>query len=275
LLTGVVRLVHPFPSILDGIVSAAFAVVAGGTPVTAVGLGLAMVLLQAGIGATNDVVDAPRDAGHKPGKPIPAGLVSTPTAVRVAVLAFGAGVGLALTTGGLAGGVLALLVIAIGLGYDLRLKGTAWSWLPFAVGIPILPVFGWLGAAGVLPREFLILVPAAVAAGAALAIANALVDVERDRAAGSGSIALTLGPATAWLVHVILLVGVGITAAGSVGPLGGPAAAGIAVAVAAIIPVGAALAGRGGGATRRERAWELEAVGVAVLGIGWLIAVLP
>ena len=30
-------------------------------------------------------------------------------------------------------------------------KGTAWSWLPFAVGIPLLPVYGWLGAAGALP----------------------------------------------------------------------------------------------------------------------------
>ena len=35
-----------------------------------------MTALQASIGSLNDVVDAPRDAGHKPGKPIPAGLVS-------------------------------------------------------------------------------------------------------------------------------------------------------------------------------------------------------
>ncbi len=34
-----------------------------------------MTALQASIGALNDLVDAPRDAGHKPGKPIPAGLV--------------------------------------------------------------------------------------------------------------------------------------------------------------------------------------------------------
>ena len=38
-----------------------------------------------------------------------------------------------------------LVVIAIGLAYDLRLKGTAWSWLPFAVGIPILPVYRLAG----------------------------------------------------------------------------------------------------------------------------------
>ena len=272
-LAGVARLVHPFPSTLDGIVAGAFAVAAGGTPMVATGLGLAMVALQAGIGATNEVVDAPRDAGHKPGKPIPAGLVSQATARRVVVVAFGLGLGLAGLSGGPAAVALALVGVAVGLEYDLRLKGTAWSWLPFAVGIPLLPVFGWLGATGHLPIAFLVLIPAAVAAGAALAIANALVDVERDRAAGSGSIALALGPSNAWLVHVGLLVVIGLGAVASVGPLGGSSGGGTAVVLAAILPVGAGLAARGGGVTRRERAWELEAVAVAVLALAWLLAV--
>ena len=42
---------------------------------TAVRLGVSMTALQASIGILNDVVDAPRDAGRKPSKPIPAGLV--------------------------------------------------------------------------------------------------------------------------------------------------------------------------------------------------------
>jgi 4-hydroxybenzoate polyprenyltransferase len=273
-LTGLARLIHPFPSILDGIVTGAFATAAGATPPVATCLGLAMVALQAGIGATNDLVDAPRDAGHKPGKPIPAGLVTRADARRVAVVAFGVGIGLGGLSGGPIGAALAVVVAAIGLTYDLRLKGTAWSWLPFAVGIPVLPVFGWLGAAGRLPLAFLVLLPAAVAAGAALAIANALVDVERDRAAGTGSIALALGPTNAWLVHLGLLAAVGLAAAASVGPLGGSVAGAAGVTVAAIVPVGAGLVVRGGGASRRERAWEVEAIGVAVLAIGWLAAVL-
>lgn len=240
----------------------------------ATGLGLAMVALQAGIGATNDLVDAPRDAGHKPGKPIPAGLVSATTARLVAVVLFGVGIALAGLSGGPPAVALALVGVAIGLAYDLRLKGTAWSWLPFAVGIPVLPVFGWLGASGQLPTAFLVLIPAAVAAGAALAIANALVDVERDRAAGSGSIAIALGPRTAWLIQVGLLVVVGAAAVASVGPLGGSVGSAAAVAAAAVVPIGAGLAARGGGTTRRERAWELQAVGVAVLGLAWLVAVL-
>ena len=52
-----------------------------------------MTALQASIGTLNDLVDAPRDAGRKPGKPIPAGTVSIGTARSVAVGA--AAVGLA------------------------------------------------------------------------------------------------------------------------------------------------------------------------------------
>ena len=273
-LTGLVRLVHPFPSILDGIVSAAFAVVATGSLLVAAGLGLSMTGLQFGIGATNDLVDAPRDAGHKPGKPIPAGLVSAHGARTVAIAAFGTGIGLAGLSGGLAAVGLALVVIAIGLSYDYRLKGTAWSWLAFAIGIPFLPIFGWLGASGSLPIAFVVLVPAAVATGAALAISNAHVDVERDVAAGSSSIALALGPRTAWSIHLGLLVGVGLAAVASVKPLGGSEIGILGVGVAALLPPAGALFGRGGGVDRRERAWELEAVAVAVLGIGWLAAVL-
>ena len=241
----------------------------------ATGLALAMVALQAGIGATNDLVDAPRDAGHKPGKPIPAGLVSRTAARRVVVVVLAVGFVLAGVSGGTAAVTIALVGVAIGLAYDLRLKGTAWSWVPFAVGVPLLPVFGWLGASGRLPVAFLILLPAAFAAGAALAIANALVDVERDRAAASGSIAFALGPSTARLINAGLVLAVGLAAIGSVEPLGGSASGAAAVAVAAVLPVAVAVAAFGGGATRRERAWELEAIGVAVVAVAWLLAVLP
>ena len=50
-----------------------------------------MTALQASIGSLNDLVDAPRDAGRKPGKPIPAGLGLAP-ARRRAVVVGGRGV---------------------------------------------------------------------------------------------------------------------------------------------------------------------------------------
>jgi 4-hydroxybenzoate polyprenyltransferase len=235
-------------------------------------LGVAMTALQFGIGATNDLVDAPRDAGHKPGKPIPAGLVGRKAAVIVAVSGFVLGMALSIPSGP-AIVALAAVVIGIGLAYDLRLKGTAWSWLPFAVGIPILPVFGWLGAVGSLPPAFAFLVPVAVAAGAALAIANALADVERDREAGVASIATALGPRRAWGIWAVLVVAIIGAAVGSVLVLRVPSNGIIAVAAASWLPVVGLGLGRGRGANLRERGWQLEAVGMAAVGVAWIWAI--
>src|SRR6478672_8079955 len=83
---GWIRLTHPFPSILDGLVSGAIAWVAGGAADQVVRIGVAMTALQLGIGTVNDIVDAPRDAGRKAGKPIPGGLV-TPSGARLLAIA--------------------------------------------------------------------------------------------------------------------------------------------------------------------------------------------
>ena len=171
-------------------------------------------------------------------------------------------------------GGLAVVVVAIGLAYDLRLKGTAWSWLPFAVGIPILPVFGWLGATGTLPPLFGVLLPVAVLAGAALAIGNALVDVERDRDAGISSIAVSLGPRRAAATGAGLLAAVWALAwlSALLGGAGNPAA--IAVAGVGLIPLAAAAAAaRAPTSAARERLWQVEAVGLAGLAAVWLAVV--
>lgn len=231
-----------------------------------------MIALQASIGALNDLIDAPHDAGRKPGKPIPAGIVSAEAARVVVVGAAVVGVALAAPSGP-ATVALSVLVLGVGYGYDLRFKGTAWSWLPFAVGIPLLPVFGWLGTTGRLPASFAILLPAAVLAGAGLAVANARADAERDAAAGLDSVALRLGPDRSWAVHVVLLgavvaAAIGTAAAGRAAAP--PAVAGLASATL-VIGIGAIL-GRGGDSARRERAWELEAIGVGLLAAAWLAA---
>ena len=248
------------------------ATVAGGDASIAVRLGIAMTALQASIGSLNDVVDAPRDAGHKPGKPIPAGLVST-AAARV-VVAVAAVLGLALSAPSGAWTVaLAAVVLAIGYGYDLVFKGTAWSWVPFAVGIPLLPVFGWLGAAGTLPSSFAVLLPVAVVAGTGLAIANARADLERDTAAGVDSVAVRLGSERAWSVDAALMtvvVGAGIVTLAAVGaPVGALA---VAIGAGCIVALGVAI-GRRGDSARIERAWQLQAIGVGLLAAAWLAGI--
>jgi 4-hydroxybenzoate polyprenyltransferase len=155
------------------------------------------------------------------------------------------------------------------------LRGTAWSWLPFAFGIPLLPVFAWLGATGRVPELFLVLVPTAFISGAALAIANALADVERDADAGVRSVAGQLGAAGAWTAHAMLQATVVAVALASL--LG--AAAGVAMLIGAavattVLGAGVALT-RNASAAARERGWELEAIGTAILAAVWIAAVAP
>ena len=167
---------------------------------------------------------------------------------------------------------LAVVVLAIGYGYDLVAKGTAWSWLPFAVGIPILPVYGWFGAAGTLPSFFVALVPMAVLAGAALAIANARADLERDRAAGTVSVATRLGLEGSWRLHAVLWVAACIVGARVGGvPRSGTRRA-VSVLAAAGLIAAAVVWSRRRGPAGRERAWEFEAVAAALALLAWLAA---
>ena len=230
-----------------------------------------MTALQLGIGALNDVVDAPRDAGRKPGKAIPAGLVSTQAARRIATGAFGLGLLLAAPSGALLV-VLAAIVIGIGLSYDLWLKGTAWSWLPFAVGIPLLPVFGWVGTTGGLSPLFVVLVPVAIAGGAALAIGNALVDVDRDRAAGGSSVAIALGEGWARAAAIGLFATIAIVATLSAAGLGNGGPTFVAIAALGAVPVVAASLAGPPDPGRREVAWRAEAIGLGLLAIAWIRA---
>ena len=145
------------------------ALVAGGDLGTAARLGLSMTSLQFAIGALNDIVDARVDTGRVPPKPIPAGVLDLGTAKAVVVVTAVIGLLLASPSGAVTF-VVAVVVLLVGGAYDLLAKGTPWSWLPFAIGIPLLPVYGWLGATGSLPDFFAILVPMAVLAGAGLAV---------------------------------------------------------------------------------------------------------
>ncbi|MEO8272588.1 MAG: UbiA family prenyltransferase [Chloroflexota bacterium] len=276
---GLVRLVHPFPSLLCATATGTIAALAGADPPTILRLFVGMLAIQVSIGALNDLVDAPLDAAQKPRKPIPSGLV-TPRVAGLVAAGGGAG-GIALSAiSGPATGLAAVGCLALGYLYDVRLSRTALSWLPLSLALPLLPIHAWLGATGTIPAGLLTLVPVGVLAGAGLALANGLADVDRDTRAERGTIVVRLGPRRAWISQTLALA----------------AAAGLAVLVAPAVP--GAVAGdtlgllrvvRGGGilfgiaalalgavalvsprASVRERGWELEAIGVVGLGIGWL-----
>jgi 4-hydroxybenzoate polyprenyltransferase len=244
----------------------AVALLAGGGVTVAALLGASMVALQFAIGALNDIVDAPVDADRVPPKPIPAGQVAVMTARAVTLVAAASGLGLAAIIDARVFG-LGLVVLAIGAAYDLAAKGTPWSWLPFAVGIPVLPVYGWLGATGTLPGFFAVLLPMAVLAGAALAVANARADLDADRAAGTASVATVLGPIRSWwlgsgLMAAATATGVVFVGRGSWGTLTWA----LVVAGTALVGFGL-IVGRDRTHHARRRAWEAQAIGAAVAAI--------
>ncbi len=278
---------HPVPSLLDAAVTAAIAAVAGGRPPVIGGLAAGMLALQFSIGAVNDVADRNRDrlGRGSPGdagggerrmrdllygtKPIASGLIapSRATALAVVFAIVGLGASAYVGFGPLA---VAALGLATGLAYDLRLKGTPWSWLPFAGGVGLLPVYAWLGATGELPAAFLFVVPLAVGAGASLAIANAVVDYGADLGAGTRSIATSVGRNRALAAGGATLAAVdGILVGTFVRYPPSPVAAFLAAGGVVLGWLGVAMTVRPP-ALRRQIGWEMQAVGLALLGLGWV-----
>jgi 4-hydroxybenzoate polyprenyltransferase len=209
------------------------------------------------------------------GKPIPEGLVSAASARAVVAICGGGGLVLAVAARPplLA---LALVGLAIGVWYDLAAKGTRLSWLPFALGVPLLPVYGWFGATGTLPSAFVVLVPVAALGGAALAIANATVDIERDVAAGVTSLAVALGPRGAALAALVLQVVVAGVAVASDSRLGASGTWLTLASWVALLPVAGAVLGvvvARRGPAAREVAFEVQAVGLGLLAVAWVNAV--
>jgi 4-hydroxybenzoate polyprenyltransferase len=249
-----------------------------------------MLLLQFAVGAANDLADAPRDAVSRPSKPIPAGMIRPVEALAIASGCAVAGIGLAASRG-LATVALAAAGLGIGLAYDLRLKATPWSWLPFAAGIPLIPLFAWVGATGSIPPAVLCLALLAAPAGAGLAVANALADIEGDRSAGTRTVATALGETVAWRTASALLVGTWLAAVGALVVLGagpgqpsppgdslGPTAwaadvAWPAIAISGALLVLGAWTGLGPAAARRRLGWGIEGIAVALLAAGWVAAV--
>lgn len=268
-LAGVFRLVHPFPSALDAAAAGAIALIAGGGVATAARLAIGMLGLQFSIGVVNDLVDVSADR-LKPHKPLATGALRPRDAAVVLIVVLTVGLVAAASVGPGAFSI-GLVGLGVGLLYDVRLKGTTLAWLAFAVGVGLLPVYAWWGATGRLPATFLAVFAVSVAAGASLAVANALADLERDRAAGTSTVATVLGRGRALAANAFLLLTFQAVAVGTSLALGPEAAEPAAAQL-----VGVAL-GWGGlrlaaarGLRARQLGWEIQAIGVAAIGAGWI-----
>lgn len=265
-----VRLVHPFPSLVNSALVFALALIAGGEALRAGQLAVAMLGLQFCIGIVNDLVDEPIDALAKPWKPLPAGLISRRTAAVAAAVCGGGGLLLAAPAGA---PVLAMYVAMLGCGlvYDFWLKPTAWAWLCFSIAFVILPVYAWYGAAAGLPPRSEFLLPLAALAGPIIQLSNGLADIDRDRAVGVRTLAARLGQRRS-----VIIVGLLIAIIHLLAWLTLPGAAVTAATLLAAAATLLAVAGLALSAARRpmlrEAGWMTQAASIALLGLGWVSA---
>ena len=231
-----------------------------------------LICNQYAAGALNDAVDAEADAAANRGKPIQRGVISRRAVATAAVVAGVASLGFGLALGP-ATFVLAVVGLACAWSYDLWLKGTIFSALPFAVAVPVVPLFGY-GAAGRFPPVLWWAWPIGALLAVATHLADALPDVERDRATGVRGLATRLGVgraaavAAACYAAAVVMALVSGLAAGDRPVVVAGAALATALGLAAL-PVGAR------GPAGRRVAYRLVLAGMAALALGWAGAVRP
>jgi 4-hydroxybenzoate polyprenyltransferase len=204
---------------------------------------LAVLAGQLTIGWGNDLVDASRDreVGRRD-KPLADGRVS-PVLVRRCLVAAGAAcLVLSLAAGWRSGLVHLVCLVGGGHAYNLGLKATAWSWVPYLVAFGSLPAVVTLaGATPELPPAWTVVVAAMLGVGAHLL--NALPDFADDAATGVKGLPHRLGATATRVAATALLVGASVVAV--LGPTGPPSAGSwAALGLVAVLAV-ATLAGRG------------------------------
>ena len=206
---------HPIPSLAVTALTAGLAALADLSLGRAALVTAAVFTGQLSIGWSNDYLDADRDrAVHRADKPVASGVVAPAVPAVAALVALI--VTLALSAAlRWPGGAAALVTVACGWAYNLGLKATALSWLPYAIAFGMLPAVATLSAAP--PRW-----PAAWAltAGALLGtaahLANVLPDLSQDAATGVHGLPHRLG------TKATALAGAGILLAASAVILFGP-----------------------------------------------------
>jgi 4-hydroxybenzoate polyprenyltransferase len=240
-LLGLALATHAGPTVAVTTVATLLGVAAGVGPGRTVLLCVAVLAGQASIGWSNDWLDASRDrAVARADKPVVQGAVR-PGTLRTAALSAAAVAVVASLLLGFAPGLLLLVLVASGWAYNLGLKRTAASVVPYGTGFGALPA-GVVAAAPGAPVPPWWLVAAGAALGAAAHFANVAPDLEDDLATGVRGLPHRLGAIGSAVAGAVLL---GAAAALLVvGPPGPPSPTGwLGLVVAAPAVVLAALAG--------------------------------
>ncbi|TPX04832.1 1,4-dihydroxy-2-naphthoate prenyltransferase, partial [Schumannella luteola] len=196
---------HPGPTVAVTVITVLLAVANGLEPWRVVLLGCAMLADQLSVGLSNDAIDAERDrASGRTDKPVARGDVTPRTVRALALMSLSLALVLTAPLGWPALGLHALLLAAAWT-YNLGLKSTVLSALPYLVFFGLLPALVTVSAR--MPSwPPLPLLAAAALLGFAAHLANVLPDLEADRATGVRGLGHRIG-ATATAVTACLALG--------------------------------------------------------------------
>jgi 4-hydroxybenzoate polyprenyltransferase len=260
-LVGLLRLAHPLPTLLNAIIAAALTSTAGGSAAQAVLAAITMLGVHTSIGAMNDLLDQTSDAGREE-KPLVGGSVSPREARAMVVVAATAGLAAA---SALSSTSLAIAAAGATLGYlyNAGIKRTPISFLPFALGVALIPVFAWSAAGAQLPAAIATLCLIALPGGSALALQNALADRELDQSVGANGAVVRLGHRRTILMiallhgitYLLILVSAPVTTSPVLLTAGG-LLLGLGVTLSTRVP-----------RALRQRGWEVSALALACCAI--------
>ena len=261
---ALLRACHPEPTAAVTALSVALAVSAG-LGAESLLVGAAFLSGQLSVGWSNDWVDASRDVRTgRADKPVVRGELAVATVRAAALTAAAACVPLSLSLG-LRAGLLHLVAVAAAWAYNVRLKSTPWSWVPYAFSFAAVPsiVTLALDEGPVAPWW-------ATAAGALLGVGahlvNVLPDLDEDLATGVRGLPHRLGARRSTVVAAALLLAAAVLLA--LGP-GRPGAL-------AVLAVAGAAGATAWGLWRARRPGSRDAfraaIVVAVLSVGLLVA---
>ena len=260
-LAAVLRAAHGGPALAVTTLSVLLGLGIGLTPGRVLLVGAAVLTSQLSIGWSNDLLDLARDREvGRSDKPLVAGQVRPGLLRAACVAALAVTIPLALACG-VAAALVHLVNTAAGWAYNLGLKATAWSWLPYAVAFGGLPVFVSLASPSPSwPAAWQLLAGAMLGVGAHFL--NVLPDLADDEATGVRGLPHRLGERSSRrcaigllaLATVVILLGTGSGALGGILSLG---------AVVVLVPF--ALRGTG-------RVPFLAAIGIALVDVALLVA---
>jgi 4-hydroxybenzoate polyprenyltransferase len=204
---GLIAACHPGPTLVvtSGLTVLAAALGVGPRSTTLVFL--AILTGQLSIGWANDAHDAASDSdAGRSEKPVVRGWISSRSLWVAAWIAVTLCIPLSIAAGGLIGGLAHVTAVASAWAYDLWLKTTLWSFLPYAVSFGLLAPFLTHSLTPAQPAA-----PWSVAAlsllGVGAHLANGIPDIDADRRSATEGLVAHLGRRWAALLCVGALLG--------------------------------------------------------------------